>query len=69
MHDKEYLAAAARSVAQQLAENPVILSIPIDPDVADFMGAFTEDALTLADLVDDTLLAMNEQGEVCYGQK
>ncbi|WP_034637642.1 hypothetical protein [Desulfovibrio cuneatus] len=68
MHDKEYLTAAANMVGQQLAEEPS-LALPLDPDVADFMGAFTEDALTLADLVDDTLLAMNEQGEVCYGQK
>ena len=68
MHDKEYLTAAANMVGSQLAEEPT-LALPLDPDVADFMGAFTEDALTLADLVDDTLLAMNEQGEVCYGQK
>ena len=67
MHDKEYLAAAARSVAQQLAENPVILSIPIDPDVADFMGAFAEDAVDLADLIEDGLLTVNGQGEVVYG--
>ena len=67
MHDKEYLTAAANMVSWQLAEEPT-LALPLDPDVADFMGAFTEDALTLADLVDDTLLAMNEQGEVCYGQ-
>ena len=51
MQDKEYLAAAARVVAQQLADNPIILSIPIDPDVADFMGAFQEDAIALADVV------------------
>ena len=67
MHDKEYLTAAANMVSVQLSEEPT-LALPLDPDVADFMGAFTEDALTLADLVDDTLLAMNEQGEVCYGQ-
>lgn len=66
MHDKEYLAAAARSVAQQLAENPVILSIPIDPDVADFMGAFTEDAIELADVIEDALLTVNRQSEVRY---
>ena len=67
MHDKEYLTAAARSVAQQLTENPVILSIPIDPDVADFMGAFTEDAIDLADVIEDGLLTVNGQGEVSYG--
>ena len=67
MHDKEYLAAAARAVAQQLAENPVILSIPIDPDVADYMGAFVGDAVDLADLIEDGLLTVNGQGEVVYG--
>lgn len=66
MHDKEYLSAAARSVAQQLAENPVILGIPVDPDVADFMGAFTEDAIDLADVIEDALLTVNRQGEVHY---
>ena len=66
MHNREYLAAAALAVAQQLAENPVILSIPIDPDVADFMGAFTEDALELADVIEDGLLTVSGQGEVSY---
>ena len=66
MHDKEYLSAAAMAVARQLAENPVILSIPIDPDVADFMGAFEEDALGLADVIEDGLLTVNGQGEVLY---
>ena len=65
MHDKEYLAAAARTVAQQLADNPTILSIEADPDVADYMGAFTEDAITLADLIEDALHTINEQ-EVIY---
>lgn len=66
MHDKEYLSAAAMAVARQLAENPVILGIPIDPDVADFMGAFVEDALGLADVIEDGLLTVNGQGEVLY---
>ena len=66
MHDKEYLRAAALAVAQQLAENPVILGIPIDPDVADFMGAFAEDALELADVIEDGLLTINGQGEVSH---
>ena len=66
MHDKEYLSAAAMAVARQLAENPVILSIPIDPDVADFMGAFVEDALGLADVIEDGLLTVSGQGEVLY---
>ena len=66
MYDKEYLAAAAKAVAQQITENPVILSIPIDPDVADFMGAFTEDAFELSDMIEDGLLTVNGQGKVIY---
>ena len=67
MQDKEYLSAAALAVAQQLAENPVVLGIPIDPDVADFMGAFQEDAIELADVIEDGLLTVTGQGEVVYG--
>lgn len=66
MDDKGYLVAAANSVAQQLTENPIILSIPIDPNVAEFMGAFMEDAVTLADMLEDGLLTVNSQGEVHY---
>ena len=40
--------------------------IPIDPDVADFMGAFAEDALELADVIEDGLLTINGQGEVSH---
>lgn len=36
--DREELAAAARAVALQAGENPG-LGIPVDPDVAEFMGA------------------------------
>ncbi len=49
--DKEYLAAAAAIVDAQAAANPD-LGIPVDPDVAEFMGAFEEGALSLDD-VDD----------------
>ena len=44
MKHKEYLAAAARAAAEQIANNPG-LSVPLDSDVADYMGAFTEDAI------------------------
>lgn len=37
--EKKYLSAAARQVEQQALDNPGI-GIPVDPDVADFMGAF-----------------------------
>lgn len=66
MKDKEYLAAAAKAVAEQLADNAA-LNVPLDPDVADYMGAFREEALSLADVIEDGLLTVNQQGEVIYG--
>lgn len=63
--EKDYLKAAANVVAQQVTDNP-LLGVPVDPDVADWMGAFTEDAVTLADLSDDVLLSVNDQGDVVY---
>lgn len=38
----EYLEAAAQKVEQQAMDNPG-LGIPVDPDVADYMGAFRSD--------------------------
>lgn len=69
MQDKEYLSAAARAVAEQLADNLIALSIPLDPDVADHMGAFREDALALADMIEDALLTLNREGVVIYEER
>ena len=66
MKHKEYLAAAARSAAEQIAADPA-LYVPLDPDVADYMGAFSEDSIILADLIEDALLTINGQGEAVYG--
>jgi hypothetical protein len=63
--DKEYFATAAKAVAEQLADNAA-LYVPLDPDVADFMGAFMEEALSLADVIEDGLLTVNQQGEALY---
>lgn len=63
--EKNYLKAAAEAVAQQVTDNP-LLGVPVDPDVADWMGAFTEEAIILADLSDDVLLSVNDQGDVVY---
>jgi hypothetical protein len=49
--DKEYLMAAARAVDVQAMENPG-LGIPVDPEVAEFMGAFEELAVGPDDLED-----------------
>ena len=65
MTHKDYLAAAAKAAAEQLADNAA-LHVPLDPDVADFMGAFREDALDLADVIEDGLVTVNAQGEVVY---
>ena len=65
MENKEYLAAAAKAAAEQLADNAA-LHVPLDPDVADFMGAFHEDALSLADVIEDGLFTLNEHGEAVY---
>lgn len=44
-----YLAAAASAVERQALANPDI-GIPADPDVAEYMGAFAEPALTEDDI-------------------
>lgn len=51
---------------EQLAESPVGVGIPVDADVAERLGAFTEDAVTLADLMDDVLLTVGPDGSVFY---
>lgn len=47
--EKEIMDAAARVIEKQAQENPD-LSIPVDPDVADHMGAFTEEAISMDDV-------------------
>ena len=64
--EKDYLKAAVNVVAQQVTDNPRWGGVAVDPDVADWMGAFTESAVTLADLADDVLLSVNAQGDVVY---
>lgn len=49
--DKDYLTAAAKAVDIQASESPP-LGIPVDPDVAEFMGAFGESAIGPDDLED-----------------
>ena len=64
--EKDYLKAAVNVVAQQVTDNPLWGGVAVYPDVADWMGAFTESAVTLADLADDVLLSVNAQGDVVY---
>lgn len=68
MTHKEYLAAAARAAAEQISADPS-LYVPLDPDVADYLGAFQEDAIILADLIEDALLTINGQGEALYEER
>jgi len=49
--EKAYLDAASEEVYRQMEENPG-LPIPVDPDVAEYMGAFADDALDLADALE-----------------
>lgn len=57
------LHAAACAVELQAAQH-LGVGIPVDPDVADYLGAFTETALQLTDLAEDDLLEVTAQGEV-----
>jgi len=66
MQHKDYLTAAAKAAAEQIAEDAA-LYIPLDPDVADHTGAFHEDAISLADVIEDGLITLNDQEEVIYG--
>lgn len=64
-----YLKTAAHAVFKQLADDPTGPGVPVDPDVADFLGATTEDAVTLVDLMDDALLSIDEAGRVYVGDE
>lgn len=46
--EKEYLRIAADEVSRLAAKGPVA----VDPDVAEYMGAFEEDALSYEDALD-----------------
>ena len=57
--DREYLRAAARDVAVQAADG---LGVEVDAELADYMGAFNEDAVTLEDVLADN--AATASGEI-----
>lgn len=48
MKTDEYLKAAAEVIERQALDDPG-LGIPADPDLADFMGAFEETAVSPGD--------------------
>lgn len=61
MQAKELLQAASDAVQKQLAEHPA-LGIPVDPDVAENLGAFEEPALDFDDLDSAEEFAANLEG-------
>jgi len=48
--NNEFLQTAAEAVERQAMENPG-LGIPVDPDVAEYMGAFEERAFAPDDFI------------------
>ncbi|MCW9033512.1 MAG: hypothetical protein OQK35_08040 [Alphaproteobacteria bacterium] len=48
LSESEYLMLASEGVAEAAINGPV----PVDPDLADYMGAFEEDALSEEDAID-----------------
>ena len=49
--DKNYLEAAAAAVEREMLENPGV-AIPDDPDVAAYMGAMEDDAMSFEDALE-----------------
>ena len=63
--NQDYLDAAANTVYRELMRDPLV-GLPVDPDVADCMGAFEDDAMSEEDVlescegVDENLVAVGE---------
>ena len=49
--EKAYFEAAAAEVERQAMENPGV-PIPVDPDVAEYMGAAEDDSLDTAEIIE-----------------
>jgi len=49
--EKDYLEAAAREVERQAMENPGV-AIPVAPDVAEYMGAASDDSMDETDIIE-----------------
>jgi hypothetical protein len=58
--------AAAAAVMDQIAAYPVMVGIPLDADVAGYLGAFEEDAISPDDLAEDAALIIGPDGEARY---
>lgn len=66
MNDNNELTASAVAVMRQAEKALGEYGIPVDPEVAEFMGAFPEQAIGLDDMLDDGRLAVNIRGEVSH---
>jgi hypothetical protein len=51
MQEKDFLEAAAAAVEQQALDNPGV-PIPVDPDVAAYMGAMADEAMSFTDALE-----------------
>jgi len=51
--EKAYLDAASKTVLEQMEKHPGI-PIPVDPEVADHMGAFVDDSMDFADAIESS---------------
>ena len=58
--------AAAEAVMRQAEEAQGEYGIPVDPEVAEYMGAFREDAINLDDMLEDSSLTVNLRREVVH---
>lgn len=54
--EKTYLEAAANAVERQMMESPGV-PIPVDPDVAEHMGAMIDDAMSFEDALESAQTA------------
>lgn len=60
--------AAAQAIMEQLTANPT-LAIPVDEDVAEYMGLSEELAVSAADCEEDGLLVFGPGGAVYHGEE
>lgn len=68
MRTDKALEVAAQVIMEQLAVHPT-LAIPVDEDVAEYMGLSEEKAVSAADFEDDGLLTFGPDGAVYHGEE
>ena len=68
MRTDKALEAAALAVMEQLAANPA-LAIPVDEEVAAYMGLSEEKAVSAEDFEEDGLLTFGPHGAVYHGEE